>query len=108
VGIKYPGKVILKGYVVISHSDDNNYIPERITIEGSNNSESWTVIKSHTVPGNAVGYAKNKHAIIARNYVETNTKEFRYYRVRISSDNRSTVYNNINEVTFYTTLPNTA
>lgn len=103
VGIKYPRKVVLKGYVVASTSDVNNYTPAKVVIEGSNDSTKWVAIKETTTPkpSTTVGYSKNRTSIIAREKL-TNTTGYSSYRVRIPDNNSA--YNNINEVRLFTTL----
>jgi hypothetical protein len=106
VGISYPRPVILKGFTIESKSDNNNYIPDKLVVEGSNDGMNWTEIKETTTPSGVVGYSKNKLAIIARETL-TNDKAYRVFRVRVTSDNRATVYNNIGEIRLFTTLGDT-
>jgi hypothetical protein len=104
VGIKYPRSVILKGYVVASTSDVNNYTPSKIVLEGSNDNSTWSLIKESTTPNPTivVGYNKNRTSIIAREKIDTNNTSYSYYRVRIPDSNGN--YNNITEVILFTTL----
>jgi hypothetical protein len=108
VGITYPFKVILKGFVIVSFKNNNNYIPQKLVIEGSNDGSSWSILKEIISPINGyqltiINNKDNTFAIIAREKLLSNTVAYSQYRVRVTSDNRKTVYNNISEIRLYTT-----
>lgn len=103
VGIKYPKPVVLNGFIIESTSDGNNYIPGKLVVEGSNNGTDWNIIKETTTPAGVVGYNKNRNAIIARETLK-NVQPYTHFRVRVTSDGRTSVYNNINEFRLFTTL----
>ena len=104
VSIKYPREVVLKGYVVASTSDANNYTPAKVALEGSKDGTTWTKIKETTTPepSRVVGYSKNRTSIIAREKLDANTTGYTHYRARIPDSNGN--YNNLTEVRLYTTL----
>jgi hypothetical protein len=103
VGIKYPKPVILKGFIIESTSDTNNYTPDSLVVEGSNDGNTWTMIKDVMTPSSAIGYNNNKKSIIAREMLKNNNIKFSQYRVRVTSSNKATVYNNITEIRLFTT-----
>jgi len=101
-GIKYPGKVILKMYMIDSTSAANNYTPDEIVVEASNDGTTWTELQSHTTPSENVGYNKNKKTTIGFRDMSTNNTAYSHYRVRIPTGGH---YNNINNFKLFTTLP---
>ena len=102
VGIKYPKKVILKMYIINSISNNNNYTPGSVVVEGSNDGTAWADLKTTTTLAENVGYGKNRTRTIAYEDMSSNTTPYAYYRARIP---RGGHFNNISDFKLFTTLP---